>query len=159
MSRTVRIGYGCLPSDRLWDVRNSLPKFVKHCLVLRIDLIPPVAQPYKEQIMLTQTYSTSPSSRINCINDTPMERLRFRDFRDLKSGRDEFSGMRHAVLQESFSIADRRQIDESLDDNTDRAKVYRWALRGLELTRNSKSKNGLGSPRQCSFCALRRAAR
>jgi hypothetical protein len=66
------------------------------------------------------------------VAQTPMASLKFHDFKNLKSGRDEFSRLKLPQLRERFSAADQERIDEEFDDKL-AAQCYRWMLRGLPL--------------------------
>ena len=66
------------------------------------------------------------------VAQAPMAALKFHDFKNLKSGRDEFSRLKLAQLRERFSAADREQVEEGFDDKL-AAQCYRWMLRGLPL--------------------------
>jgi hypothetical protein len=68
------------------------------------------------------------------IAQTPMASLKFHDFKNLKSGRDEFSRLKLPQLREPFSVADREQVEEAFDDKL-AAQCYRWMLRGLPLNK------------------------
>lgn len=71
---------------------------------------------------------------IDCIVRTPMEALRFRDFVNLKSGRDSWSAMRLDTLRELVAIHDVHQIaDEWPHDEREQARCLRWIVRGLPL--------------------------
>ncbi len=68
---------------------------------------------------------------VDYVAATPIERLRFKDFAKLKSGRDQFSVMRIAALQGAVSFANREQIELAFAEPCDQSKAYRWILRGL----------------------------
>ncbi len=66
------------------------------------------------------------------IIDTPMRRLRFRDFTRLKvGGRDKFSNVRLKRLKEM--VPDHIEVEAVLEDEKDVASCLRWILRGLPL--------------------------
>lgn len=67
------------------------------------------------------------------INATSMERLRFRDFSQPKSGRDEFSRLSLARLRELVSRHDAAIVAESFEIATLQASCLRWRLRGADL--------------------------
>lgn len=57
---------------------------------------------------------------------------RFRDFVALKvGGKDQYSYLGYAALRSQISPTDRRKVEAALEIHADRAKVYRWMLRGL----------------------------
>ena len=64
---------------------------------------------------------------------TPMSKLRFRDFANLKvGGRDRFTPLRLAELR--LLVTDRHILDAALDhDETAVASCLRWMLRGLPI--------------------------
>ena len=66
------------------------------------------------------------------VAHTPMASLKFHDFKNLKSGRDEFSRLKLPQLRERFSAADQEQVEDEFDDKL-AAQCYRWMLRGLPL--------------------------
>lgn len=71
---------------------------------------------------------------IDRINQTPMVDLRFRDFRLLKSGRDEFSKMPLAALRETVAQDVIAAVETEFPNDEDlQARCYRWVLRGLEV--------------------------
>jgi hypothetical protein len=71
---------------------------------------------------------------IDEINDTPMQDLRFRDFRNLKvpRGRDQYSVLRHEALRGRVG-SEAAEVDMTFSDPRDQATCYRWILRGLAL--------------------------
>lgn len=71
---------------------------------------------------------------IDRVITTPMDKLRFRDFIGLRSGRDSFSRLRLPTLREMVSRDDaERAAEEWPDDESEQAKCLRWILRGLPL--------------------------
>lgn len=69
---------------------------------------------------------------IDEINSTPMERLRFRHFLNLKSGRDVFSRYPLAKLRELVSVNALEEV-RKLEHEREQASCLRWVLRGLDL--------------------------
>jgi hypothetical protein len=72
-------------------------------------------------------------SNIKKINETPMERLRFADFANLKvgGGKDAYSRLSYARLIEMIDEATLATLTEQLGDSASVAKAIRWHLRGL----------------------------
>jgi hypothetical protein len=72
---------------------------------------------------------------IDEINDTPIQDLRFRDFRNLKvpGGRDEYSVLRHEALRGRVGSGEAKEVDMTFSDPRDQTVCYRWILRGLDL--------------------------
>jgi hypothetical protein len=63
-----------------------------------------------------------------------MKNPKFRDFLALKvGGKDEFSRLGYAALRSRMTEADIIKVEEALEVHADRAKVYRWILRGLPV--------------------------
>lgn len=69
------------------------------------------------------------------INSTDHDNLRFRDFRDLKCGRDKYSSLRGLDLYMYIGDADREALLASDLDPSSRDAAARWVLRGLEVSR------------------------
>lgn len=67
------------------------------------------------------------------INQMPMERLRFQDFRELKAGRDEMSKLRHPALRERVGVEAHDAVEAAFDDDRHQATCFRWLLRGLNV--------------------------
>jgi ribonuclease HI len=71
-------------------------------------------------------------SEIERIENTPMESLSFKDFLQLKSGRDRFSKMKLADLKTAVSHSDCQSVSSVFaDDPKAEATCLRWILRGL----------------------------
>ncbi len=78
--------------------------------------------------------SSSLADQINRLIESGTQ-ARFKEFINLKSGRDEFTALKFTVLKERLPIAVVESIDSAMPD-TDQstlAKVYRWYLRGLPV--------------------------
>lgn len=69
--------------------------------------------------------------KIDEINATLMNQLRFRDFAELKSGRDSFSRLKLAQLATMVSCSDVAAVEAAFEHDRERASCYRWILRGL----------------------------
>src|SRR5579862_7593228 len=71
-------------------------------------------------------------TEIERIANTPMGSLTFKDFKDLKCGRDQFSKMK---LNELEAAIDRLEVPsltvEFQEDSKAKASCTRWMLRGL----------------------------
>lgn len=78
---------------------------------------------------------------IERINGVPMDALKFTDFSELKSGRDQFSGMRLPRLIEQVSQEDWQAIQAEFGHDDDRAMCLRWRLRGLDLDKAIRKVN------------------
>lgn len=73
---------------------------------------------------------------IERIANTPIESLGFRDFLQLKSGRDQFSKIKLADLKTAVSHSDCQTVSsEFADDPKAEATCLRWILRGLTATK------------------------
>jgi ribonuclease HI len=78
--------------------------------------------------------SSALADQINRLIESGTQ-ARFKEFINLKSGRDEFTALKFTVLKERLPIAVVESIDSAMPD-TDQstlAKVYRWYLRGLPV--------------------------
>lgn len=67
------------------------------------------------------------------INASPMESLRYEDFRALRPGRDDVSRMRANEVMARISDEDRAAIEEAVREPQYRLSAMRWMLRGLDL--------------------------
>lgn len=90
---------------------------------------------------------------IGKINSTAMDGLRFKDFLQLKSGRDQFSTYKETELMEALGNAEYQSLLAEFGGSiTEANKAARWILRGLnkdkavrkiktdlEVTANSKA--------------------
>jgi hypothetical protein len=98
-----------------------------------------VAQ-YRSVVLLRRPFTLSPMT-IHQINQTPMSRLRFRDFQRLKSGRDTFSRVKLDELVGMVPLEDLREIETEFEFDEfghyarHRASCLRWLLRGLTVDR------------------------
>src|ERR1700761_3292593 len=72
-------------------------------------------------------------SVLDRVVGTACESLSFGDFAKLKSGRDSYSGMKLAQLQDAVSMMDRSLIVETFPQNESaQASCLRWMMRGLD---------------------------
>ena len=72
-------------------------------------------------------------SVLDRVVGTACESLSFGDFAKLKSGRDSYSGMKLAQLQDAVSMLDRSSIAETFPQNESaQASCLRWMMRGLD---------------------------
>jgi ribonuclease HI len=69
---------------------------------------------------------------LQVARSTPADKLRFRDLAGLKSGRDRYSKLRLPALSEMVDAEARRLVEAEFREE-DRARVYRWMLRGLPV--------------------------
>jgi hypothetical protein len=72
-------------------------------------------------------------SELDRIANAPPESLSFKDFANLKSGRDSLSGMKLPQLQDALSGDDWRSVVAAfMQDDSAKASCCRWILRGLD---------------------------
>jgi hypothetical protein len=72
-------------------------------------------------------------SVLDRVVGTACESLSFGDFAKLKSGRDSYSGMKIAQLQDAVSMMDHSSIVETFPQNESaQASCLRWMMRGLD---------------------------
>lgn len=72
------------------------------------------------------------------VKQAKIEALGFKDFAELKVGRDEFSSLRLPKLRELVSPDDARIVTGEFDDDSDIARCLRWILRGLPVEKAIK---------------------
>lgn len=78
--------------------------------------------------------------QLQYVIQTPMERLRFRDFMELKCGWDEYSKLRLPALREM--VPDHQLVDVTLEgDDKQIAACLRWMLRGLPIDKAIRKVN------------------
>lgn len=84
---------------------------------------------------LSRQLVEAPPSRdedmLDYVIRTPMERLKFRDFARLKSGRNDMSNLRLPQLRRL--VPDHAAVDAVFEKDAQRASCLRWVLRGLPL--------------------------
>jgi len=73
----------------------------------------------------------SPDSILDYVRRTPMEDLRFRHFRRLRCGRDQYSKIRLARLKEL--VPQHEEVQAALGEERHVASCLRWMLRGLPM--------------------------
>ncbi|MHA1253722.1 MAG: hypothetical protein ACTSRP_27395, partial [Candidatus Helarchaeota archaeon] len=84
-------------------------------------------------------YPVKPSTReaISKLNNTPMNKLRFKDFARLKvGGFDKFSKMKMDKLDSIISAEDKILIENELTDENLILQAKRWVARGLEVRKS-----------------------
>ena len=62
-----------------------------------------------------------------------IKKPKFKDFLQLKSGRDKFSSMKFSALSEQVEPTVLTEIRNDFEDETNAAKALRWHLRGLSV--------------------------
>jgi hypothetical protein len=76
------------------------------------------------------------NTEIEWIANAPMESLSFKDFKGLKSGRDEFSRMSSEQLADTIAWVDKCSLTlEFQGDFQAEASCIRWMLRGLPMSK------------------------
>jgi len=94
--------------------------------------------PFDGEIPVTRppTPVVQSTTAIERIANAPMESLSFKDFKDLKSGRDEFTRMSLEQLAQAIAWVDRCSLTvEFQGDFQAEASCIRWMLRGLPMSK------------------------
>ncbi len=90
--------------------------------------------PSRTAIGASTTEQIAATDSLQRIIETPIDRLKFRDFARLKSGRDRYSAMRLPLLREA--VDEHQAVTEVFADDTEaEAKCLRWFLRGLDAAK------------------------
>lgn len=77
--------------------------------------------------------------QLQYVIQTPMDRLRFRDFMELKCGWDEYSKLRLPALREM--APEHELVDVVFEDDKQIAACLRWMLRGLRIDKAIRKVN------------------
>jgi ribonuclease HI len=87
-------------------------------------------KPSREAIGVWRDPNLSP---MQVVCSTPLDKLRFRDFARLKSGRDQYSKLRLPALAALVDPEARKLAEAEFGRDRERAKCLRWVLRGLPV--------------------------